>query len=234
MFIKRKFNWGILFGALIAIILAVAALYASQIEKRSFERFKLTAKETDAVITDIHKERVRRRSGGKTRTRVQHTVTVKYNVDDKDYTTTLNYYTSNMHEGGTVKIYYDPENPEYSMTDPKISNIVLTVLGCIFLLVGLVMLLMELKSYAQINGVIRQGQYIICDMWQEKDAPLTVNGVRYHWIECHYIDDRGGEHKFFSGTFHPNRAPFIEGLPVKVYVDLYKPKIYFVSDDGHR
>ena len=76
MFEKRKFGWGIVFAGLIAIIIAAAALYASQTEKKRFERFKLTAVETNAVITDIQKERVRKRSGGKTHYKTYYTVTV--------------------------------------------------------------------------------------------------------------------------------------------------------------
>ena len=235
MFRKKKPNLGLIIAGLICIILGAAAFYAAYTQASSWNRFKQTAVQTTAVITDIQKHRTRTRSHGKTKTKTRYEVTVTYNVDGQDYSTQLGYHTSLMRIGGEVPIYYDPAEPSYSMTDPSKRNIVIYILGGVFILCGALMIILDTRNCILVNSLIRNNKYIMCDNWTEQKSGLTVNGTPYNCIVCNYKDEYSGkEYVFTSSSYHPNRSVFVSGLPVKIYVDTDKnPKVYFVSDEGH-
>lgn len=63
----------------------------------------------------------------------EHTVYVSYEADGQNYYGELNAYTSNMHEGDRVSIYYMPDDP----TDFVYVGS-LNVMGIVFAIIGLV------------------------------------------------------------------------------------------------
>ena len=65
---------------------------------------------------------------------VQYIVTVKYTVDGKDYTRTLDSYSPSYKVGGTVDIKYDPKNPE-KITSGFGFGIYLMIAGGVILLI---------------------------------------------------------------------------------------------------
>lgn len=80
--------------------------------------------ETEGVITRIESTSHK----GKKR----HTAYVSYTVDDQSYEGRSNVYKATYKEGKTIKIFYDPEDPNTFKADPGI-------LGWVFIGVAAVM-----------------------------------------------------------------------------------------------
>ena len=229
---KRLPNPAFLFPTIICVVLAICSLFVVHLQSTKWSEFKQNAQETTAVITDIKTKRTR---NGTRKRKTKHIVNVRYTVDGQEYNTRLNYYSSGMHEGGEVKLYYDPENPSETMSDPTVSNIVLSVLGVIFLIVGFAIPLSELKRCVFANRLIANNNFYLCDDWVEETAPVTVNGVRYHQITCRIVDDRGNEYTYRSQSFNPSKSPYKAGDKIKIYVDLFEdPTNYYISKNPVR
>ncbi len=80
----------------------------------------------------------RRQTTGKTK--YSYTPYVKYVVDNVTYETSLNYYTSTMHQGDSITIYYNENNPnDIKVNEGSILVLVsLSVMGFIFFIAGVV------------------------------------------------------------------------------------------------
>ena len=223
---KRLPRIHIIIVALICLLFTAVSGFVVYSQTVRWNRFKQTAIETTAEITDISTHR----SGTGKHKKTHRTVKVRYTVDGKEYNTKLGYYTAGMHKGSTVKLYYDPADPSKSMSDPKMVNIVLTVLAVLFLIISIAIVTTELKQCTNINRLISNDQYYLCNDWIEETAPVTVNKVRYHQIKCNITDDRGNVHTFVSPAFNPNKSPYKPGDSIKVYVDLFEaPDNYYIS-----
>lgn len=217
---------GAIFLMLICTVLCVGAGFAVSIQAKRWNEFKLTAKPVTAVITQITTHRTGTRKNKKT----SHNVYVSYNVDGNDYETKLSYYTSNMHKGGKVKLYYDPEDPSIAMSDPTISNIIISVIAGLIFIVIFAFFINEIRTCIKVNRLISEDKYYICDDWVEENASVTVNHVRYHQIKCRITDDRGREYTFVSPAFAPSKSPYKQGDLIKIYVDLFESADrYYIS-----
>lgn len=219
---KLNIMFGVIFAAL-GILMLVMILCISA----SWNSFKETAREVTAVITDIDVRRTATRKNGKTRHRTEHTVYIEYTVDGNEYRNTLGYYNGGMAEGDNVTILYDPENPDRHMSDPTVSCIVMGVFLLIFGGIGLGFLMCEFNRSRFVNRLIEKNLYVVCYDWEEVTSGTKVNNVRYKQIICYY-EDLGRSFQFRSAPYHPNKCPFIHGQPITVYVDLEKPKKYYV------
>ena len=215
---KRLPRLPVIFISLIFLLFTVLCSGIVYMQAKSWNSFKQTAQPTEAVITDITTQRTTTGAGKNRHKKTRHTVHVKYTVDGQNYSTTLNYYTSGMHKGGKVTLYYDPEDPSKTMSNPIVINIILGVLAAVFFLVFLLALITEFKECILINRLIESNTYYLCDDWIEETAPVTVNNVRYHQIKCNIVDDRGNKHTFISPAFHPAKSPYSQGDMIKIYV----------------
>jgi hypothetical protein len=101
----------------------------------SHENFKQTAIETEATIVEIESYYV---SSGDDE-ELRHSVLVQFAADGAAYEGYLGYYNSFMKEGGTVKIFYNPADPnDFRSSSAGIAPfIVCLVIGGVFSFVGL-------------------------------------------------------------------------------------------------
>lgn len=133
---KKKGNVNWLFA-----FLGVALLIAGVIIILVSENFKKSAVQTTAVIYDIQVE-----------TNIDdedtYTVFVSFNVDDVEYEGALGYHTAWMRVGQTVKIHYDPANPEKFMGSSEgiTAAIVCLILGAALSAVGFLPLINRKKN----------------------------------------------------------------------------------------
>lgn len=78
-------------------------------------------------------------------------ITVKYTVDNKEYTTTLD-NVSKYNEGDKVIIYYNPKDPsQVTMTISLILPIALIVAGIAALVGGIISGVNSMKKYKKMN-----------------------------------------------------------------------------------
>ena len=103
---------------------------------------------TEAVITEIRTERD---SDGDLST-YPH---INYTVDGKEYTTVLDFYSSDMFEGQTITILYNPETPSTVVYEKGARTIVAVmsvmaavffVIGGIPLVIGIILIVISLKK----------------------------------------------------------------------------------------
>ena len=190
--------------------------------------FSKTCESTDAVITSIERTR-----HGKHK---RHRVTVEYSVDGEVYSGSLGYYISSMRRGQHVTVYYDPEDPSYTMSKPYIACAAIAVFDLIFGALGVIMLGGEFRNKKIINRLAEEGKYIILDGSVERrevSANVKVNDVRYMQTDFIYRDRYGYEHVFSSRAYPPGRCPFDPWQSVTVYVDIENnPKKYYVCTDN--
>lgn len=94
------------FTALMGTVLLIVTLFLN----KNYANFFETAKSTTGVISEI--QQTRKIVGSKRKVKHSHTVYVDYDTDTGSYRgVTLGYYSSSMHEGDSIVLYYDPENP---------------------------------------------------------------------------------------------------------------------------
>jgi len=94
--------------AIIFGLVGIALLVAGILMYRADTRFKNTATETTAVITQIDAYSTR---NGRGHNVTQYNVYVAFTVHGKEYTGALGYHTGGMREGQTVTIYYNADDP---------------------------------------------------------------------------------------------------------------------------
>ena len=96
------------------------------------------------------------------------------------------------------------------------------------MILGSWLLKTEIGTHFYIKQLIAENRYVICDNWRDKKSNVSINNIRYHCTECTYSEN-GEDYVFTSDIYHPNLQPFANGDKVKVYVDLFNPKVYYVS-----
>ena len=226
MYRMNKINllFGICFSAFAVIVLIVNVF----ILIRWFD-FKKDCGVAEAVIIDIKIYHDRSDNSE------SHSVMVEYIVDGEIYRGLLEYYSSSMREGQYVNVYYDPEDPSHTMTNPVFASLIMLILILAFGGVGGGFLIYELRYKKLVTALIAEDKYIVCDHTVERvetSANVTVNHVRYRQMDFIYHAPDGKEYTFSSRPYHPNKNPFIDGQNVIVYVDIEKnPKRYYVSED---
>lgn len=221
---KIKMTLGIAFFAVAPLLGAIVVMLIVQ-----WVNFSATAQQTSAIITDI--TTYHDNDGD-----VRHTVWVEYVVDGKVYERVLGSYTSNMREGQSVTVNYDPKDPDRIMQNPTLGCVMLSIFILSFGGVGGGMLFSELRRRSIVNRLAAEEKYIVLDSncnCMEVPSNYSSNGVRYMQMDFLYYDPVSGqEYTFSSNPYHPLKSPFRFGQNVTVYVDLEKdPKKYYVSFD---
>lgn len=176
-----------------------------------------------AVITDIGVER----HGSRTR----HNVMVAYEFEGERYECELGHYSSNMRRGDTVEIFCDPENPQETMTSPWSRVMIFGLLGTVTGGIGIGFLAHELRKRGFAKKLIHSGSYVYANFDREERAFVRVNGVDYCRAVFVYTDPYGVRYEFASEAYHPQKYPYGDGQPVRVYVDIKDPKHYYIPED---
>ena len=121
---------------IVAVILGINALN-TPIEKYS---------KTEAVVSDVEISYSYDEDNIRTE---DHTVYVDYTVDGKEYKHILYGSDTNLNEGDTVNILYDPENPEKIATgNEKTSGVIFLIVGAVAIVGGAVFGIIKMKKAA--------------------------------------------------------------------------------------
>ena len=205
------------FGVIGAVVITVACFIIT-----ANARFIATAGETDAVITDIS-TRTGGRSSGTSRS-----VSIKFSVNGAEYKGGLDYWSTGMAVGKTVKIYYDLDNPQNfrSKSGASIAGLIVLGLGVVFFLVAVIPLFIVLAASARNKKLLANGKRLLAKVKEVADGSIEVNGAPSSRLICEYKDEASGKTYVFKSenvwlnSSVQNRISNFETLPpISVYAD---------------
>ena len=116
----RRYRRGVLLFVLAGIAMFVYGIYTIFFENRGYVK-------TDAVI--MHIEEIWNGSDESGMDDYSYISTVVYEVDGKEYSNELHYYQDGYKEGKTIKIFYNPNDPNDIHGDTKGMGIYLLIAG---------------------------------------------------------------------------------------------------------
>ncbi len=138
----------------------IAGSIAAFIHAKNFNK---NAKPTEATIVEIKSYTEHYYVGGKKKLRTSHDVYVDYEAEGDSYTyVPLGYYTSNMHKGDKITVYYDPANTSYIVAEGALSllTILLGVMGAVFSLVSILFIVLKKKLASGLSANARNNATI--------------------------------------------------------------------------
>ena len=120
-----------LLTVLFGIIFAGVGVFMAFINGKGF-------KETEAVITEVREIYEGTDEDGPN---YRYEVFVKFTAGGKEYNTKSDYYQAGYVEGKTIKVFYNPENPNEVTGNSKGLGIAFMIAGVVISLVGVVLFL---------------------------------------------------------------------------------------------
>lgn len=110
-------------------------------------------------------------------------------------------------------------------------------IGVVFGLIALVLFLIHKNGADKEKSLKETGSYVMADI---VDIDVRVNmtvqmgtmKMHPYFILCQYIDGSGRSYLFESKNLYYNPSGLLTSPQLKVYVDLAKPKKYFVDTDS--
>ncbi len=219
-----------LLGAIFAFI-GVVFMIVGFIMKAEDARFKETALETTAVITDIEAY-TRRDSEGKKRT--DYDVYVEYTIQGQTIREKINSYSSSMYEGQTITVLYSPDNPFDVRVDAGFSaHIVFIAMGGFFALLGLLLVIIPRAVDSEKKKLMETGEQaegVITDV--VRNMSVRINGRHPFKAECRVTDPITGEVYLYSSKNVTYNIDHLIGRAVTVYYDPNNRKKYYVDLDS--
>lgn len=216
LFIALFFGGFSLFGLIFIV--------ASFVFKAHDNEFFDTAVPTTGVIEDVNSSS----------DNSSYTI-VRFNANGKPYRATLGYYSSSMHIGDPIEIYYQPLNP-LNIKSKEASSIgfwIFFALGSIFFLVGFVYLIIRMCRKSSSSRLIRDGIIIKADVkcLSENDS-LSFNGSHPLVVHCCGTLPDGKQATFKSRSVWYTADELSDLRTVRVYVNPERPSSYYVDVDG--
>ncbi len=125
------------------------------------------------------------------------------------------------------KIGDDPEAPEIFLYT-------FGGMGAVFLIVGLVLLLMDIRRRALLRRAYESGHYVMAQIAGiNEQKNVNMNGRYPNTVECHYTDpDTGIVHIYYSRYLYINVSDLLQSDQVPVYIDRMNDRIGFVDIDA--
>jgi len=175
-----------------------------------------------AVIKDIY------RSTGSKSSNIH--VYVSYEVGENEYFNELGYYSSSMHKGDIIKIYYSSDDPEIIMEDTYIGDIIPGIAGLAFASVGTGMLVFSLKKKKRIKDLLENGICVEAEITEIfTDYKTRINKIHPDYITCQVTNPVTGiTTTYKSEKTLSDLVPFI-GKKVKIYINPSNPKDAYVD-----
>lgn len=177
---------------------------------------------------------MRDRSGGETKTR--HYVTVAFTVDGTEYEGLLDHYSSGMHIGDEATVYYNPNNLDDFVGDGGIMLLLIPCLGGLFVVIGLSLVIKEVKTAHKIKRLKTSGRKEIGTITNfTTDYSISVNNRHPHKFECTVDNFRGFDKKIYNShnVYWDNPEMYI-GMTVDVYINRENPDEYAVDMESIR
>lgn len=198
------------------------------------KNFMEDAERVEALITDIQYryDRDGHRSGD---------VYVSYEIDGEEYETKLGEYSSSMHKGQTINLYYDPEDPYEVMTGDvaKTIGIIFIIVGGVLFAVSMIIVFLSGRKKRKTKNLIETGE----ELWAEVAEVCVNNMITYRvstkayretgghpfFLLCRYEDPATREvFTFKSGNYMRNLSE-LEGRQIRVYCDRNDRSKYYVD-----
>lgn len=214
------------FFAVVGIILLIIAVLVFI----SNNKFASQADEIEGVIETI--ETYRGSNGD-----IDHKVYVSYTYNGKEYNNVrIRFYSSNMYEGKDIVLYCDPKNPERVVMKGAdlFTFLLLTVMGIIFICVGIIPVSVLIYKRAKKNKVRSTGRSLYATVEEiSYNTSYTVNGRHPYVVYCIYRDDyRNITYHFKSENLWVNPEPVLTvGSMIKVYVEESNYNNYYVDTE---
>ena len=237
--IKRNF-------AISLVIIILGLLFIFFINNRLDDKKEFLKKsvKTEATIIDIEYKFI---GDKKDITKVY----VKYTVNNKLYTGTLNEISSNMYIGKKVDIYYNPSNPQQFVQNDEFTNNLFKYMGYFILIVGIIAIISAIKELilylstlkakeikANIEEIIEKENpfYRLINIGVDltDDTNLDKKGVKkYNYktfiIKCAWEDEKGDKYTFYSKKYNqPYFKTEFEKLDLKTLNVRFKDKKRYI------
>lgn len=224
----ERYKWDFTFTVTGGVFLAlgIISIIIGAAIAAGWSEFKKDAVSVSAEITYI--DTYTKRSYKKTKT--YHDVYVEYEYDGVIYSGKLDYYSSGMREGDDLDIFIDPDNPSKNRSESCLVSGLMALSGLVFGGIGAGFLLHEFNRSVYIKKLIVGDKFIYAEYSGEERANVTINNVRYYQAVFVYEDGFGRKTIFKGYPYYPGSKSYIQGEPVKVYVDMGNdPRRYYVS-----
>ncbi len=182
------------------------------------DRFLKSAEKTPATIIDINSVYDSADDD------YEHEVIVKYEVDGREYSGRLDRYSSNMHIGDEVTIYYNRANPSYFRSDQSDIFWIFFLFSGIFSVIGGGLLISYIISKRK-KKKIENYHFMIRAHIEEVnyDTSISYNGRHPYRVYASYTNSADNKlYTYVSEPIFQNIRPLIEGnkiTTVPVYVD---------------
>lgn len=193
-------------------------------------RFYKTALETTGTITDIE---TYQDSDGDS----HHQVFVSYMVDGQAYTDIrLSHYTSSMHEGASISLFYDPKNPEHieTKTGSTFEIVMLFVMAVVFGGIGIGFFIPFARQKKK-NRLKKTGLCIRLPIAKlEINDSIRINGVPANYIICEGTNPiTGRKQHFMSDNYYTFLDTYMAaGDIVPIYIDQKHPDKFYVDAEN--
>ena len=148
-----------IFAAVLAVIALGAGIYISFFQTAGFETTKATItsiEEDPNYIPDPNTENDK-----------QYITTIKYTVDGKDYTRTLDSYSPDYKVGKEVEVKYDPKNPGTVHSSPVFGYVIMVIGGAILIFV-IVWTFKDKKSVKQLKELQGETVYLPSEKGEQR------------------------------------------------------------------
>ena len=164
-------------------------------------------------------------------------VYVKYTVNDREYESRLNGYSSNFYEGKKIKIYYDKNNPNLiGVKSLDLLFLIFPGIGLIFFIIGATGLIIKIKKNISGNKLKETGNRIDAKYIETTlNTTYSVNGKNPYNIICEWINPADGKTYTFKSKnlwYDPEDIIYTKKITTfTVYVDMNNMKKYMVDID---
>lgn len=211
-------------------LVAILFITVGVVLKVNSDSFMAIAEKTTGTITEIEVYYTKDSDGDRVR---RHRVYVEYIVDGERYENRLDSYNSTMREGGSVTVYYDPDNPtRISSGGSSVSTFIMIGLGGIFLVVDVIIIVRLVSANKKRNSLIKNGTaYTGTIIDVRVITNIKVNGRHPYRADCEVINPLTQERFLFSSQNVYKDIRNMIDAPVVVYMDDTDPSNHHVDID---
>lgn len=203
----------------------------SVVQQKSFME---DAERVEALITDI--QYYRSSNGHRS-----EDVYVSYEIDGEEYETKLGEYSSSMHKGQTIDLYYDPDDPYEVMTGDvaKTVGIIFIIVGGVVFSASMIIVFLRGRKKRKMKSLIATGE----ELWAEVTEVCVNNMITYRvsvktyretgghpfFLICRYEDPATREVFTFKSDNYMRDLGGLEGRQIRVYCDRNDRSKYYVD-----